>query len=135
MQIFLVSSFFSAFFVSFRTDANDGISLHDSPGGKPPAYLLVLAELFLRPLRWRRYVPPKRRQQLNRLHGVLSLHDSPGGKPPAYLLVLAELFLRPLRWRRYVPPKRRLQLNRLHGVISQKMILFMTSAVETSNPT
>jgi hypothetical protein len=27
------------------------------------------------------------------------------------------------------------QLNRLHGVISQKMILFITTAVETSNPT
>jgi hypothetical protein len=38
-------------------------------------------------------------------------------------------------WRRYVPPKRRLQLNRLHGVISQKMILFITTAVKTSNPT
>jgi hypothetical protein len=33
-----------------------------------------------------------------------------------------------------VPPKRRLKLNRLHGVISQKMILFITTAVKTSNP-
>jgi hypothetical protein len=55
--------------------------------------------------------------------------------PPAYMLVLAELFLRPWRWRRYAPPKRRLQLNGLHGVICQKMILFITTAVETSNPT
>jgi hypothetical protein len=39
------------------------------------------------------------------------------------------------KWRRYVPPKRRLQLNRLHGVISQKMILFITTAVKTPNPT
>jgi hypothetical protein len=41
------------------------------------------------------------------------------------------------RWR-YVPPKRPLKLNglhRLHGVISQKMILFITTAVKTSNPT
>jgi hypothetical protein len=38
----------------------------------PPAYLLVLAELFFRPWRWRRYVPLKRRLQLNRLHGVIS---------------------------------------------------------------
>jgi hypothetical protein len=55
--------------------------------------------------------------------------------PPACLLVLAELFLWPWSWRRYVPPKRRLQLNRLHGGISQKMILFITIAVKTSNPT
>jgi hypothetical protein len=34
---------------------------------------------------------------------------------------------------RYVPPKRRLQFNRLHGVTSQKMILFITTAVKTSN--
>jgi hypothetical protein len=43
--------------------------------------------------------------------------------------------LRTWRWRRYVPPKRRVQLNGLHGVISQKMILFITTAVKTSNPT
>jgi hypothetical protein len=30
------------------------------------------AELILRPWRWRRYVPPKRRVQLNGLHGVIS---------------------------------------------------------------
>jgi hypothetical protein len=30
------------------------------------------AQLFLWPWRWRRYVPPKRRVQLNRLHGVTS---------------------------------------------------------------
>jgi hypothetical protein len=35
----------------------------------PPAYLL---KLFLRPWRWRRYVPPERRLQLNRLHGIIS---------------------------------------------------------------
>jgi hypothetical protein len=34
-----------------------------------------------------------------------------------------------------IPSKRRLQLNRLHGVTSQKMILFITTAVKTSNPT
>jgi hypothetical protein len=38
------------------------------------------------------------------------------------------------RWRRYIPPKRRLKLNGLHGVISQKMILFITTAVKTSIP-
>jgi hypothetical protein len=45
------------------------------------------------------------------------------------------VFLRPWRWRRYVSPKRRLKLDGLHGVISQKMILFITSTVKTSNPT
>jgi hypothetical protein len=44
-------------------------------------------------------------------------------------------FLRPWRWRRYVPPKRRLLHNGLHGVISQRMILFITTAVKISNPT
>jgi hypothetical protein len=34
-----------------------------------------------------------------------------------------------------VPPQLRLTLNGLHGVISQKMILFMTTALKTSNPT
>jgi hypothetical protein len=34
--------------------------------------VLVLAELFLKPWRWRRYVPPKLRLQLSRLHGVIS---------------------------------------------------------------
>jgi hypothetical protein len=48
---------------------------------------------------------------------------------------LLKLFLRPWRQGRYVPPKRRLQLRRLHGVTSQKMILFITTAVKTSNPT
>jgi hypothetical protein len=48
---------------------------------------------------------------------------------------LLNLFLRPWRWWRYVPPKRRLKLNGLHGVISQKMILFITTALRTSNPT
>jgi hypothetical protein len=48
---------------------------------------------------------------------------------------LLKLFLRPWSWRRYIPSKRRLQLNRLHSIISQKMILFITTAVKTSNPT
>jgi hypothetical protein len=34
-----------------------------------------------------------------------------------------------------VPPKLRLTLNGLHGVISQKMVLFIITAVRTSNPT
>jgi hypothetical protein len=35
------------------------------------------------------------------------------------------------RWSRHVPPKRRLTFNRLHGVISQKIELFITTAVRT----
>jgi hypothetical protein len=38
------------------------------------------------------------------------------------------------RWRRHVAPKRRLTLNGLRDVISQKMVLFITTAVRTSNP-
>jgi hypothetical protein len=47
----------------------------------------------------------------------------------------ARFILRPWRWRRYIPPKCRLTFNGLHGVISQKMALFITTAVRTSNPT
>jgi hypothetical protein len=47
----------------------------------------------------------------------------------------ARLTLRPWRWRRYVPPKRRLTFNGLHGVISRKIVLFITTAVRTSDPT
>jgi hypothetical protein len=48
---------------------------------------------------------------------------------------LARLILRSWRWRRYVPQKRRLTFNGLHGVIAQKTVLFITTAVRTSNPT
>jgi hypothetical protein len=34
-----------------------------------------------------------------------------------------------------VPPKSWLTFNRLHGVISQKIVLFITTAVRTSNAT
>jgi hypothetical protein len=54
--------------------------------------------------------------------------------PSACLLLLLNLFLRPWRWRRYFPPKRGFKLNRLYGVKSQKMILFITTTVKTSNP-
>jgi hypothetical protein len=43
--------------------------------------------------------------------------------------------IRPWRWRRYVPPKLRLTFNGPHGVISQKIVLFISTAVRTSNPT
>jgi hypothetical protein len=48
---------------------------------------------------------------------------------------LAELILSTLKMEQYVPPKRRLTLNGLHGVISQKIVLFTTTTVRTSNPT
>jgi hypothetical protein len=44
------------------------------------------------------------------------------------------LLNRSLRWRRYVPPKCRLTVNGLHDVISQKIVLFITTAVRTTNP-
>jgi hypothetical protein len=40
--------------------------------------------------------------------------------------------LLPWGWRRYVPPKRRLTFNGLHGVISQKIQVFITTAVRAS---
>jgi hypothetical protein len=41
----------------------------------------------------------------------------------------------PWKWGLYIPPKRQLTVNGLHGVISQKIVLFITTAVRTSNPT
>jgi hypothetical protein len=52
-----------------------------------------------------------------------------------YAGFLLSLFFRPWRWRRHVPRKRQLTLNRLHGVITQKIILFIPTAVRTSDPT
>jgi hypothetical protein len=39
------------------------------------------------------------------------------------------------RWRWHVPPKRRLTFAGLHAVLSQKIELFITTAVRTSNHT
>jgi hypothetical protein len=53
----------------------------------------------------------------------------------SYLLsrsILAPRILRPWRSRRYVPLKRRLTFIGLHGVISQKVVLFITTAVRTA---
>jgi hypothetical protein len=38
-------------------------------------------------------------------------------------------------WRWCVSPKRRLTFSWLHGVVSQKIVVFITTAVRTSNPT
>jgi hypothetical protein len=48
---------------------------------------------------------------------------------------LAQLILLPWRWRRHITPKRLLTFNLLRGVMFQKMELFITIAVRTSNPT
>jgi hypothetical protein len=48
---------------------------------------------------------------------------------------LVQLIFRPWRWRQHVALKRQLTFNRQHGVISQKIVLFITSTVRTSNPT
>jgi hypothetical protein len=71
------------------------------------------------------------------LHGRRNSFSKPASKQVTRCLPpgLLKLFLKPWSWRRYVPPKRRLKLNGLHAVISQKMILFITTAVKTSNPT
>jgi hypothetical protein len=48
---------------------------------------------------------------------------------------LLALFFDPEDGGDYVPPKHRLTFNGLHGVISQKIVLSVTIAVRTSNPT
>jgi hypothetical protein len=45
------------------------------------------------------------------------------------------LTLRPWGRKRHVSPKRRLTFTGLHGVISQKIELFLTTAVRISGPT
>jgi hypothetical protein len=40
-----------------------------------------------------------------------------------------------LKRERHVDPKRRLVFNGVHGIIFQKIELFITTAVRTSNPT
>jgi hypothetical protein len=47
----------------------------------------------------------------------------------------AWLILWPWWWRQYVPQKHKLTFNRLHGIISQKILLFIATAVRNSNPT
>jgi hypothetical protein len=46
---------------------------------------------------------------------------------------LARLILRPWRWRRHVAPKREITFHGLYAVISQKIEIFMITAVRTSN--
>jgi hypothetical protein len=55
--------------------------------------------------------------------------------PPASCWFLACLILLSWRWRRRVPQKHRLTFNELHSVISQKIQLFIATALGTSNPT
>jgi hypothetical protein len=69
-------------------------------------------------------------EALERLQFITNWHAD---SPRRFYKLLRDL--RPWRWRRYFPPKRWLTLNGLHGVIFQKMILFITTAVKTSNPT
>jgi hypothetical protein len=54
---------------------------------------------------------------------------------PASCWFLAWLILRPRRWRRYVPLKRQFTFSGLQGSISQKIEIFITTAVRTLNPT
>jgi hypothetical protein len=51
------------------------------------------------------------------------------------LWFLARLIRRPRRWRRYDTSKRWLTFDGLHGVIFQKIVLFKTTDLRTSNPT
>jgi hypothetical protein len=47
---------------------------------------------------------------------------------------IAWLSLQPWRWWQYIPSKRRLTFNGLHGIISQKIVLFIITAVGIPNP-
>jgi hypothetical protein len=52
---------------------------------------------------------------------------------PASCWFLAWLILLPWRWRRHVPQKRRLTFSGLHCIITEKIKLFIATAVRTSN--
>jgi hypothetical protein len=77
------------------------------------------------------------------LHGRRSKHETSvkAGhiQSSAYHLLsgwfLAWFILLSWKWRRHVPPKRGLIFKGLHGDISQKIELFVTTAVRTSNHT
>jgi hypothetical protein len=56
-----------------------------------------------------------------------------GKKISAYRLVFARLITWPWRRGRHLSSKRRLTFNGLHGVISQKIKIFISTAVRTSN--
>jgi hypothetical protein len=56
----------------------------------------------------------------------------PSSQVPASCWFFAWFILRPGR-QRHVSPKRRLTFNRLQGIISQKIGLFITTAVRTSH--
>jgi hypothetical protein len=71
-------------------------------------------------------------------YGPLEANRRFGGTSACHLLsrwYLAQLIFRPWRWRRYVSPKRWLTFSGLHGVISEKIVLFITTAVRTSSLT
>jgi hypothetical protein len=61
-----------------------------------------------------------------RITSILKAENQPSKKP--------ECSRRLPKWRWYVPPKRRFTYE-LHGVISQKMAIFITAVVRTSNST
>jgi hypothetical protein len=56
-----------------RLHLQDRRNRFSKPASKEVVSLLAgFLNLFLRPSRWRRYVPPKSRLKLNGLHGVIS---------------------------------------------------------------
>jgi hypothetical protein len=72
---------------------------------------------------------------VNRRFGGTSPMSS-GSNKPSKILARKQVANRALyRWRRDIPPKRRMTFNGLQGVISQKILLFITTTVRTSNRT
>jgi hypothetical protein len=67
-----------------------------------------------------------------RAEEIRSTRNQPASRYSCWFL--AELISSALKMEAICSPKRLLTLNRLHGVISQKMILFITTTVKTSNP-
>jgi hypothetical protein len=75
--------------------------------------------------------------QVNRRFGRkfrLNFSEPCSARHALHACFLLCVFFQPWRWRWHVPPKRRFTFNGLQGVISQKLELFITTDVRTSNP-
>jgi hypothetical protein len=137
---------------TFRSNISPPSSVSKNKPNKKPAwkqaasfYADFLLGFFWR---WRRYVPPKCRLTFNGLHGVISqkivgllffiitavITSNPTCKEMKSIIFWYMTPCSPLSCtRRFGGTSATTQ--RTTGVISQKMILFITTAVKTSNPT
>jgi hypothetical protein len=73
--------------------------------------------------------------QCRRLSQARYQHESRRQTEQASMLVSFMAYSLTLKMESYVPLKHQFTFNRIHGVIFQKIVLFITTDVRTSNPT